>query len=224
MFLPNLDRLRLSLKAGQDINPEATKIFTETRKGLTFELHRVFEVLYTAQTVALQYSRVLEALSEGKSTQDLLYNVHVDAFWGKLTSKEAQEAMTVFRRELESAVTRVAATLNTTSTWVSHFRWTFERWRNASDYRTSLTSPENIESVLEILGAIDECHVLLQQCRRQFAKLETQTKDKKFVDSNPPSEEETQVMFEKWKTYSDHIKGVYRHGNKIANEISMPSR
>ncbi|EKM82080.1 hypothetical protein AGABI1DRAFT_126429 [Agaricus bisporus var. burnettii JB137-S8] len=206
VFLPNLDRLRLSLKAGQDINPEATKIFTETRKGLTFELYGVFRVLYIAQTVALQYFRVLEALSEGKSTQDPLYNVYADAFWGKRISEWAQEAMTTFRRELESAVSRVAATLNTTNS------------------RTSLTSPENIESVLEILSAIDECHVSLQQCHRQFARLEIQTKDKKSVDSNPPSEEETQVMFDKWKTYFDNIKGVYMHGNKIADEILMPSR
>ncbi|XP_006462202.1 hypothetical protein AGABI2DRAFT_119062 [Agaricus bisporus var. bisporus H97] len=204
VFLPNFDRLRLALEATRDINPEAYKIFAETRKVSRQELQKAFKVLQIAEKVAQLYSKLLKAISEKEPTPDPLYDVYIGTYEGMEYSKEAQEAMNVFRGELESSVRRVTAALNTT------------------DSKISLTSPENIECVSEILGAIDECKILLQRCHDQFAKLSTQTEDKTSIDSNPPSEEETQVMLGKWQTYFDNIRGVWIHGFELASAIYVP--
>ncbi|KAF7771074.1 hypothetical protein Agabi119p4_7048 [Agaricus bisporus var. burnettii] len=208
VFLPNLDRLRLALEADRDINPEATKIFYETRKVLRKELRKAFKVLHFAQEAALAYSKIIEALSERKSTQDAVYNVHRAAYTGRRCAEKAQEGMTVFRSELESAVIRVSATLDT-------------NYKKGS--KTPLTSTENTQSVSEILNAIDEFDVLLQQCHDHLATLVSQTKDKNCVDSSPPSEEEAQVILAKWKTFFDNIKGLWMDGVEIANQIQLPS-
>ncbi|EKM82074.1 hypothetical protein AGABI1DRAFT_105434 [Agaricus bisporus var. burnettii JB137-S8] len=207
VFLPNLDRLRLSLETSRNIDPEAAEIFDDTRKILREELEKVFKVLDLAQQLAEQYSKILEALSEGKPTQRPLYYVNLGAYAGRQCSEKAMKAMSVFRRELESAVSRVTATLNT-------------KYKKGS--KTMLTSIENTKSVSEILSAIDDCYELLQQCHNQFAQLATQTQDESSIDSNPPSEEETRVMRAKWQTFFDSIRGVWVHGFKIADEIQYP--
>ncbi|EKM82083.1 hypothetical protein AGABI1DRAFT_126432 [Agaricus bisporus var. burnettii JB137-S8] len=182
VFLPNLDCLRLALEADRDINPESTKIFDETRKVLRKELRKAFK--------------------------DAVYNVHRAAYTGRRCAEKAQEGMTIFRSELESAVIRVSATLDT-------------NYKKGS--KTPLTSTENTQSVSEILNAIDEFDVLLQQCHDHLATLVSQTKDKNCVDSSPPSEEEAQVILAKWKTFFDNIKGLWMDGVEIANQIQLPS-
>ncbi|XP_006462204.1 hypothetical protein AGABI2DRAFT_119064 [Agaricus bisporus var. bisporus H97] len=203
-FLPNVDRLRLALETDQAINPEATDIFFETRKVLKEELQKCFTVIQAAQELAYRYSRVLKVLSEEKPTQERLGEVYVGALAGMECSREAQQGMAVFRREFESAITRVTAILNTST-------------------KTPLTSTENTQAVSEILATIDECNELLKQCNREFAKLAKQTRDVGSINSNLPSEEETQLMRAKWQTFHDNIRDVWKHGYKIANQILYPN-
>ncbi|KAF7770708.1 hypothetical protein Agabi119p4_6682 [Agaricus bisporus var. burnettii] len=202
-FLPNVDRLRLALEADQSINPEASDIFFETRKVLKDELQKSFTIIQAAQELAYRYSRVLKVLSEEKPTHERLGEVYVGALAGMECSREAQQGMAVFRREFESAITRVTAILNTSS-------------------KTPLTSIENTQAVSEILTTIDECNELLKQCNREFAKLAKQTRDVGSIDSNLPSEEETQLMRAKWQTFHDNICDVWKHGYKISNQILYP--
>ncbi|XP_006462203.1 hypothetical protein AGABI2DRAFT_119063 [Agaricus bisporus var. bisporus H97] len=208
IFLPNLDRLRLALEADQAINPEATNIFFDTRKVLREELQKSFTVLQAAQELADRYFEVLKALSEKKSTQERFFNVNLGALAGMVCSREAQQGMAVFRREFESAITRVTAILNT-------------KYKEGS--KTLLTSTENTQAVSEILTTIDECNELLKQCNREFAKLAKQTRNESSVDSNLPSEEETQLMRAKWQTFLDNIRDVWKHGFTIANQILWPT-
>jgi hypothetical protein len=86
-----------------------------------------------------------------------------------------------------------------------------------------LNPAKNIQSVSEILAAIEECDGLLQQCQDQFGDLEKQTENKDFIDSDPPSEEEAELMRAKWETFFDAVKDVYSQGFEIADEISMAS-
>ncbi|KAF7771072.1 hypothetical protein Agabi119p4_7046 [Agaricus bisporus var. burnettii] len=206
VFLPNLDRLRLALEADPD--PQAIKIFFGTRSVSREKIQRSFRVLHLAQQVAYEYSKVLKALSEKKPTQELLLEAHIQAHTGMGCSKEAQQAMSAFRRELESAVSQVTAIMN-------------NKYRKGS--KSSLTSTENTQAVSEVLIAIDECNELLKQCYNQFAELATHTQDESSIDSNPPSEEETQLMRAKWQTFYDNIRDVWMHGYKVADEILMPT-
>ena len=88
--------------------------------------------------------------------------------------------------------------------------------------KTPLTSTENTQAVSEILATIDECNELLKQCNREFAKLAKQTRDVGSIDSNLPSEEETQLMRAKWQTFYDNIRDVWMHGYSITDQILMP--
>jgi hypothetical protein len=45
----------------------------------------------------------------------------------------------------------------------------------------------------------------------------------KTIDSDPPSEEEAELMRAKWETFFDAVKDVYSQGFEIADEISMAS-
>jgi hypothetical protein len=74
------------------------------------ELLKVCKVLEFGQDVAERYYKVIEALEEKKPTQSPLYGVGLGAEMGMRCSREAQQALTVFRRELESAVDRVTTT------------------------------------------------------------------------------------------------------------------
>ncbi|EKM82075.1 hypothetical protein AGABI1DRAFT_126424 [Agaricus bisporus var. burnettii JB137-S8] len=206
VFLPNLDRLRLALEADPD--PQAINIFFGTRKVSREKIQQSFRVLHLAQGVAYEYSKVLKALSEKKPTQELLLEAHIQAYTGMGCSKKAQQAMGAFRRELESAVSQVTAIMN-------------NKYRKGS--KSSLTSTENTQAVSEVLSAIDECNELLKQCHNQFAELATHTQDEGSIDSNPPSEEEPQLMRAKWQTFYDNIRDVWIHGYKVADEILMPT-
>ncbi|KAF7770704.1 hypothetical protein Agabi119p4_6678 [Agaricus bisporus var. burnettii] len=206
VFLPNLDRLRLALEANHDL--QAINIFLVTRKVSRENIQKSFTVLHIAQRVAQEYFRVLEALSEKKPTQELLVEVNLEARTGVECVKEAQQAMTVFRRELESAVSRVTAIMN-------------NKYRKGS--KSSLTSTENTQAVSEVLSAIDECNELLKQCHNQFAELATHSQDDSSVDSNPPSEEEIHLMHAKWQTFYDNIRDVWMHGYSITDQILMPT-
>ncbi|XP_006462194.1 hypothetical protein AGABI2DRAFT_119054 [Agaricus bisporus var. bisporus H97] len=207
VFLPNLDALRLALEADQAIMPGATEIFAETRKVLRQELLNAAWPLHFGQEVAERYSRVLEALSERNPTHDPLYKFYLSATGAAYHSEEAQKAMSVFRDEFASAVSRVRATLDA-------------NYKMGS--KTPLTSPENMKSILEILNATDECNVLFRQCRGQFASLATRTRDKNSIDLNSPSEEEIQVIGAKWQTFYYNVRGLWFYAFKIANRIQYP--
>ncbi|EKM82073.1 hypothetical protein AGABI1DRAFT_126422 [Agaricus bisporus var. burnettii JB137-S8] len=207
VFLPNLDALRLALEADQAIMPGATEIFAETRKVLRQELLNAAWPLHFGQEVAERYSRVLEALSERNPTHDPLYKFYLSATGAAYHSEEAQKAMSVFRDEFASAVSRVRATLDT-------------NYKMGS--KTPLTSPENMKSILEILNATDECNVLFRQCRGQFASLATRTRDKNSIDLNIPSEEEIRVIGVKWQTFYYNVRGLWFYAFKIANRIQYP--
>lgn len=62
----------------------------------------------------------------------------------------------------------------------------------------SIFATENAQAIIELLNAIDECNVLLEQYRDYFRKIEKQTEDENFIKLTPPSEQEVQMMQERW--------------------------
>lgn len=71
---------------------------------------KVFKVLEYAQEVAQRYYKVIEALEGGKPALEVLHDVGFCAQIGMQYSEEGQQAMSVFRRELEKSIERVTAT------------------------------------------------------------------------------------------------------------------
>jgi hypothetical protein len=71
--------------------------------------------------------------------------------------------------------------------------------------------------------AISECDGLLQQFYVHMEQLSRRTRNNESIDSNRPSEEETQVMHAKWQMFLRDVEDVQMLGHKIAYEISMPT-
>lgn len=69
-----------------------------------------------------------------------MYNVHRAAYTGRRCAEKAQEGMTIFRSELESAVIRVSATLDTSKMFpvvaeLSNVKETLQIIRKAPKHR-----------------------------------------------------------------------------------------
>ena len=87
----------------------ATQNFHDTLRLLRDELKKVFGVSLLAQELAENYNKLLKALEEKKPTQSFLYKVHIKALGCVHHSEEGQQALSVFRKELEKAAERVTA-------------------------------------------------------------------------------------------------------------------
>ncbi|KAF7768639.1 hypothetical protein Agabi119p4_7882 [Agaricus bisporus var. burnettii] len=184
VLLPPLNRLSQALEAAQTMHPssEAKEIWSETRQDAAekmIDLERVGNMNYR---IAYAFLKFLDSLRGGTNGSKAYDEFRYNAREGFDEAHKVQDIMLKFREDVRIAVGRITTMLS------------------SDDKEMTSFVTECSERILELATGIEECNAILEEYREEVKELQQQSFDEK---DNRPSEEEFQVVREKWQAFKD---------------------
>ncbi|EKM79612.1 hypothetical protein AGABI1DRAFT_128757 [Agaricus bisporus var. burnettii JB137-S8] len=192
VFLPQLDRLNQALEAAWVAHPSSAikKIWSEVRKSAAEKMSSLQDVAYMNHETANGFIRFLEALETGQGNSDAYHGFLSRSRVAVKKTNIAQEALLKFREDIRIAVSQITTLISS----------------DGSDIMSFIT--ESSASMLELATAVEECYALLEEHLEGLKEVQRQSLDE---NDNPPSEEEFQMVQEKWLMLMESSgPGAYR--------------
>ncbi|KAF7768643.1 hypothetical protein Agabi119p4_7886 [Agaricus bisporus var. burnettii] len=184
VLLLQLNRLNEAFEAAQATHPspEAKKIWSEARRSAAKKMRNLQDVAYVDYNTANDFLDFLKALQTGRGNPGA-YETLIDSARQAVNETDiAQEALLKFREDLRIVAGKITTLM--------------------SDDCKDMTSfqIESSQSMLELATAIEECNALLEEHREELKEVQQQSLDE---NDNLPSEEEFQMVQEKWLAFEE---------------------
>ncbi|KAF7776829.1 hypothetical protein Agabi119p4_5222 [Agaricus bisporus var. burnettii] len=207
ILLPELEKLTTALETFLVTNPSSTAMDTllEARKAMRRKMNPLRDAMLSAREFSRHYFEFVDNVFENRHVSDYAKVVYTALAHETATkAAEAQQALTGFREELEGGVFRVRSSIS------------------GDDNNVSLFIGESSQIVSTMVTAIEECTYLLQEFKVAFLNITRQGFDPEAYEHNPPSDEECQLVSEKWQMFRNHIHGVSLDWNRLAIHLEIP--
>ncbi|EKM79606.1 hypothetical protein AGABI1DRAFT_120945 [Agaricus bisporus var. burnettii JB137-S8] len=184
VFLPQLIRLNNAFEAtqGKHASPEAKKIWLDMRRISAEKMDKLESVAFMNHSTAFGFLKFLDALHTGRDGSEAYNNFRGDSYRVFNEAGQAQDVLLKFREDIRVAVGRITTILS------------------KDNNETSSFVTESSQSLLELATGIEECNAILEEHREEVKEVQRQGFDEK---DNRPSEEEFQMVREKWQAFME---------------------
>ncbi|XP_006462894.1 hypothetical protein AGABI2DRAFT_193967 [Agaricus bisporus var. bisporus H97] len=184
VFLPQLKRLNDAFEATQvtHASPEAKKIWLEMRRISAEKMDKLESIAFMNHSTAFGFLEFLDALHTGRDGSEAYNNFRGDSYRIFNEAGQAQDVLLKFREDIRVAVGRITTILSKDNDDISSF------------------VTESSQSLLELATGVEECNALLEEHREEVKEVQRQSFDEK---DNRPSEEEFQMVREKWQAFME---------------------
>ncbi|KAF7775854.1 hypothetical protein Agabi119p4_4247 [Agaricus bisporus var. burnettii] len=207
VLLPELETLTTALETLLITNPSSTaKIaLLKARKAMGSKMDPMRDAMLTGRDFSRHYFKYVDSVFETKTVSpDVKRAYTIEARNTAKKVEEAQQALTEFREELEGVVFRIMSAIG------------------GDDNNESLFIVESSQIVSTMVTAIEECKSILQKFKEMILDITKQGFDPEVYEHNPPSDEECQLVSEKWQMLREHLHNMSLDWDLLAVRIVIP--
>ncbi|KAF7776828.1 hypothetical protein Agabi119p4_5221 [Agaricus bisporus var. burnettii] len=177
----------------------------ESRRTMGSKMIPLRDVMLTGRDFSRHYIEFVDGVSEDRMLTAYVKGAYtVIAQKAATKAKEAQQALTEFREELESVVARVTSSMDGDNNDVSSF----------------ITESRLIVSTM--VTAIEECNSLLEEFKEMFLNIDKQAFNIESYERNTPSDEEYELVGEKWEKLKILLHNISLDWNLLELRIEVP--
>ncbi|XP_006460437.1 hypothetical protein AGABI2DRAFT_192145 [Agaricus bisporus var. bisporus H97] len=207
VLLPELEKLTTALETLLITNPSSTakKALLEARKAMGSKMDPMREAMLAGRDFSRHYFKYVDSVFETKTVSpDVKRAYTIEARNTAKKVEEAQQALTEFREELEGVVFRIMSAIG------------------GDDNNESLFIAESSQIVSTMVTAIEECKSIIQEFKEMILNITKQGFDPEAYEHNPPSDEECQLVSEKWQMLREHLHNMSLDWDLLAVRIVIP--
>ncbi|XP_006460442.1 hypothetical protein AGABI2DRAFT_142672 [Agaricus bisporus var. bisporus H97] len=207
VLLPELEKLTTALETFLVTNPSSTAMdaLLKARKAMESKMNPLRDAMLSARDFSRHYFEFVDNVFKNRVLSQYVKEVYTAlAHETAKKAEEAQQALTEFREELEGGVFRVRSSVG------------------GDDNTVSLFTTQSSQIVSTMVTAIEECNSLLQEFKETFLTITKQGFDPEAYEHNPPSDEECQLVSEKWQMFRKHLYGISLDWDLLAVHIQIP--
>ncbi|KAF9444589.1 hypothetical protein P691DRAFT_778159 [Macrolepiota fuliginosa MF-IS2] len=206
VFLRKLDHLNLVLVASQEADPypQAIQLLDDLREAAMRQSDSLFRVVFSARDFKDQWFRLLDSLTTAPLTDravELLYSTAVGANIAAQGVDKSQEEIAQFGKDIASAAQQIA-TAHTA---------------DGNPKQNIILNPENTQVVTDLLATVNEGDGLLRQIAKYYRDLEQHLQDAASTESNPPTEEEIDLVQERWIGFAKDLGSLSSEFSQIGS-------
>ncbi|KAF7768632.1 hypothetical protein Agabi119p4_7875 [Agaricus bisporus var. burnettii] len=200
VFLPQLNRLNDAFQAVQTTHPspEAQKIWSEARQSAAKKMSRLQELAFLNYDTAGNFLLFVKASRLGRNNPEAYHTFLTRAHQAAKKSGSVQEVLLKFREDIRIVVGQITTLMSGNGKDVSSF------------------TSESSQSMLELATAVEECNAILEGHREELKEVQRQKLDE---NDNHPSEEEFQMVEEKWQAFSNSADADEYKWHALQREI-----